>query len=64
MLSEVVPQVAALLEYGATAGVPALKVEFDTGCVGIAHSYGLVPVLGDSLKCLGRWKSLEGACHL
>jgi hypothetical protein len=52
MLSEVISQVAALLEDAATVRIPTLEVKFDSLSLRVFYPYSLVPLLRDALECL------------
>ena len=52
MLSEVVSQIAALLEHTSTARVLTFEIELDSLCLRILHSYSLVPLLRNSIESL------------
>jgi hypothetical protein len=53
VLSEVVPQIAGLLEHRVAAGVHTFEVEFDALGLRVPDLDGLVPVGGHSFECLG-----------
>ena len=52
MLSEVIPQVAALLEYSFASCMLALEIELHALCSQIFNLDCFVPVFGDISKCL------------
>ena len=52
VFSEVVTQVAALLEHTSAMRITALEVKFDSLCLGVLDSDGLVPLFGYALECL------------
>jgi hypothetical protein len=52
VLTEVVPEIAALFKNGAAAAVSALEVELHAHGLLVTHLDGLVPVAGDALKRL------------
>ena len=49
---KMVTKVTAFLEDGAAATVSTLEVKFYSHCFWVSHFDGLVPVAGDSFKCL------------
>jgi hypothetical protein len=52
MFSKVIPQVATLFEHATTTWVLTFEVEFDSLCLRIFHSYGLVPLFRDAFESL------------
>ena len=53
VLSEVISQIAALLEHTFTPWVSAFEIKFDALCVQVLHLNGFMPLFRDSWESLG-----------